>query len=366
MSGALNLALLPVGLQAAMVSLLVSLSIVFISKWAFVFLLDSPGSGVQKLHLSPVARIGGLAVVCGVLTYLLLSGVGSVAHAIIDYQTALTVFVYVLPVFAIGLLEDCTKSITPAIRLLTAVGCVVLLEMDLGILIIQTDVPVLDYLLKNSWLSIGFTAFALAGFTQAINIVDGLHGLAASLCIVMLSGIAFVAHQQSDFLVTELALAGIAGMAGFWLLNFPRGFIFLGDGGAYFIGLWIGVCATLLMIRPEVSALQMIAICGFPVIETVFSMYRRRRHQRPVGLPDRLHLHTLLYRRLGRPRMRRRGLPPWHSHLITTGLIVGGVSIFALLAVIADSSPVSSLLVFLIQIVAYLAVYRRLIFFRWR
>jgi UDP-N-acetylmuramyl pentapeptide phosphotransferase/UDP-N-acetylglucosamine-1-phosphate transferase len=301
-----------------------------------------------------------------VLTFLLVSGVGSVAHAIINQQTALTVFIYVLPVFAIGLIEDCTKSVTPSIRLMIALGCVVLLGKDLGILIVQTDVPGLDYLLKNSWLSIGFTAFALAGFTQAINIVDGLNGLAASLCIAMLGGIAFVAYQQTDPLVTELALAGIAGLVGFWLLNFPRGFIFLGDGGAYFVGLWIGVCATLLMMKPEVSALLMIAICGFPVIETVFSMHRRRRHHRPIGQPDRLHLHTLLYRRFALPRMSRRGLPCWYSHLLTTVLIVICVSVFVIWAVTTDRSPMTSFFVFLVQILAYVVVYRRLVFFRWR
>ena len=365
MSGAMSMVLLPAGLQAAIVSLMVSLSIVVMSKWAFAFLLDSPGSGVQRLHVAPVARIGGLAVVCGVLTYLLASGIGSVPHAVINHQTALTVFIYALPVFAIGLVEDCTKSVKPSIRLIIAVGCVVLLGRDLGILIVQTDVPGLDYLLKNSWLSIGFTAFALAGFTQAVNIIDGLHGLAASLCIAMLGGIAFVAHQQTDLLVTELALAGIAGVVGFWLLNFPRGFIFLGDGGAYFVGLWIGVCATLLMMRPEVSALLMIAICGYPVIETVFSIFRRRRHRRPVWLPDRLHLHTLLYRRCAMPRLRRRGLPPWHGHMLTTASIVSCVSVFVIWAVTLNHSPMASFLIFLVQILVYVVVYRRLISFRW-
>jgi UDP-N-acetylmuramyl pentapeptide phosphotransferase/UDP-N-acetylglucosamine-1-phosphate transferase len=366
MSSTMSMALLPAGLQATMVSLMVSLSIVVMSKWAFAFLLDSPGSGVQKLHIAPVARIGGLAVVCGVLTYLLASGSGLVSHAIIDHQSAMTVFIYVLPVFAIGLLEDCTKSVSPAIRLITAVICVTLLGMDLGILIVQTDVPGLDHLLKNAWLSIAFTAFALAGFTQAVNIIDGLHGLAAGLCIAMLGGIAFVAQQHSDLLVTELALAGIAGIIGFWFLNFPRGFIFLGDGGAYFVGLWIGVCATLLMIRPEVSALQMIAICGYPVIETVFSMVRRRRHRRPVGLPDRLHLHTLLYRRCAMPRLRRRGLPPWHGHMLATASIVSCVSVFVIWAVTVNHSPLASFLLFLVQILAYVVIYRRLVFFRWR
>ncbi|CAM8654970.1 Rfe UDP-N-acetylmuramyl pentapeptide phosphotransferase/UDP-N- acetylglucosamine-1-phosphate transferase [Oxalobacteraceae bacterium] len=366
MSSAMSMALLPAGLQATMVSLMVSLSIVVMSKWAFPFLLDAPGSGVQKLHVAPVARIGGLAVVCGVLTYLLASGIGSVPHAIINHQTALTVFFYALPVFAIGLVEDCTKSVSPAIRLITALICVTLLGIDLGILIVQTDVPALDHLLRNGWLSVSFTAFALAGFTQAVNIIDGLHGLAAGLCVAMLGGIAFVANQQSDLLVTELALAGIAGVVGFWILNFPRGFIFLGDGGAYFVGLWIGICATLLMCRQEVSALQMIAICGYPVIETVFSMVRRRRHRRPVGLPDRLHLHTLLYRRCAMPRLRRRGLPPWHGHMLTTASIVSCVSVFVIYAVMVNHSPMASFLIFLAQILAYFVVYRRLIFFRWR
>src|ERR1700694_4466162 len=89
---------------------------------------------------------------------------------------------------------------------------------------------------------------------------------------------------------------------GFLMLNFPRGLIFLGDGGAYMIGFLIAEFAVLLVERnSEVSPWFALALLAYPVMETLFSIYRKRvlRGQSP-GDPDGLHLHMLIYKRLVR------------------------------------------------------------------
>jgi len=86
------------------------------------------------------------------------------------------------------------------------------------------------------------------------------------------------------------------------VLNFPRGLVYLGDGGAYLLGFWIGVLLVLLVGRnPEVSAWFPVLLCAYPVCELLFSIYRRGivRRSHP-GLPDLAHLHHLIYKRLVR------------------------------------------------------------------
>jgi UDP-N-acetylmuramyl pentapeptide phosphotransferase/UDP-N-acetylglucosamine-1-phosphate transferase len=97
----------------------------------------------------------------------------------------------------------------------------------------------------------------------------------------------------------------IGAIGGFLLWNFPLAQIFLGDGGAYFIGFVMAELLILLIVRhPQVSAWYVV-VAIYPIFETLFSIYRRRFVRgRSAGLPDGIHLHTLIYRRVARGRNR--------------------------------------------------------------
>jgi UDP-N-acetylmuramyl pentapeptide phosphotransferase/UDP-N-acetylglucosamine-1-phosphate transferase len=109
-----------------------------------------------------------------------------------------------------------------------------------------------------------------------------------------------VASQAGDLPIMMCALAGLGAVLGFFVWNFPAGLIFLGDGGAYFLGFYVAELSILLLHRNAVvSPLFPLLMCIYPIFETVFSMYRRRVIRgRPVGMPDGVHLHSLVYRRL--------------------------------------------------------------------
>src|SRR5262249_31629024 len=97
-------------------------------------------------------------------------------------------------------------------------------------------------------------------------------------------------------------VCAIGAVFGFFIWNYPNGLIFLGDGGAYFLGFLQAELSLLLLARnPQVSPLFPLLVCAYPVCETVFSMYRRKIVRgRAMGLPDGIHLHSLVYRRLMR------------------------------------------------------------------
>jgi len=144
--------------------------------------------------------------------------------------------------------------------------------------------------------------FVVVGIANAVNIIDGFNGLAAMCVVMMLGAIAYVAFQAHDPVIAMCALAGLGAVMGFFIWNFPAGLIFLGDGGAYFLGFYVAELSILLLQRnPEVSPLFPLLMCIYPVFETLFSIYRRKFIRgRPVGLPDGVHLHSLIYRRLMR------------------------------------------------------------------
>jgi UDP-N-acetylmuramyl pentapeptide phosphotransferase/UDP-N-acetylglucosamine-1-phosphate transferase len=120
--------------------------------------------------------------------------------------------------------------------------------------------------------------------------------------IIILSGIFFVALQLSDQLIMTAALAMAGAILGFFVWNFPRGLIFLGDGGAYLIGFWIAELSILLVLRnPSISVWFPVLLCAYPIFETLFSIFRRLVLRKShLGEADSSHLHHLIYSRLVR------------------------------------------------------------------
>jgi len=114
------------------------------------------------------------------------------------------------------------------------------------------------------------------------------------------AALAYIAWRVGDDLVFALSLATLGATLGFFLWNYPRGLVFLGDGGAYLLGFMLAELGILLTARhPQVSMLTPLLLVAYPVFETLFTMYRRRFiHKRSMTQPDGSHLHTLIYRRL--------------------------------------------------------------------
>lgn len=267
-------------------------------------MLDCDLKSIQKIHAMPVPRIGGLAIFVAAMAgcvalYLRAPGVGIWVATLLFSAFA---------AFGCGIVEDFTKNMSPRRRLiLTMVSATVAyFLLDAGI--VRVDVPFVDLCLSYMWLALPLTIFAVAGVANAVNIIDGFNGLAGAVTMFMLLSLAYVAFQVGDMHVMSAALVMVGAIAGFLLWNYPHGMIFMGDGGAYFIGFMLAELAVLLIARnPGVSAWYAILLLIYPVVETVFSIYRRKFVRGvPPGLPDGVHLHMLIFKRLVRWTVRSR------------------------------------------------------------
>ena len=262
---------------------------------------DGTETGPQKFHSLPTPRIGGVALAAALAGSILamilfgwmrptaVEGVGLLALA-------------ATPAFLSGLGEDLTKKISVLMRLIFTISSAVVASLLVGATLDRLDVPGLDTLLQWPIFAIAFTAIAVGGITNAINIIDGYNGLAGGYAVIVLAALAFVSGQVGDSVMLTASLTMAGAVFGVLLWNYPKGKIFLGDGGAYLIGFWLAEISILLVARnPEVSPWFPMLLLAYPTFETLFTVYRRKvvLGSNP-GHPDALHLHQLIYLRLVR------------------------------------------------------------------
>ncbi|HET8748399.1 MAG TPA: glycosyltransferase, partial [Ramlibacter sp.] len=230
--------------------------------------MDLPGA-VQKVHLHPTPRVGGIAIyVAATAAWIVLPGPSE--GALLG-----TVLLAGMPALLVGLLEDVTKRVSVRTRLFLTMGSGALATVWSGYGISRIDLPMADNLLAIWPVTVLFTAFAVGGVTNAINIIDGFHGLASGTVIISLLALATIAFSVGDQPLALVAVIMCAAVAGFWLVNFPWGRLFLGDGGAYFSGFTLAWLSVELMARnPRVSPWASVLLCAYPTLEVLYSVIR--------------------------------------------------------------------------------------------
>lgn len=251
----------------------------------------------QASHSRSTPRVGGLAVLAGSLAGLLVLGPGNMTLTWLWP----VLFIAAMPVFVAGLLEDITKDVGASKRLMAAFFSAAIAWWLIGG-VSRVGIPGVDWVLSYWPVSLVFTMLAVGGCTHALNIVDGMNGLAGMVAMLMAISIGLVALQVQDIPIFLISVALASATLGFLVWNFPFGRVFLGDGGAYFLGFMLAELAVQLVVRnPGVSPFYALAVLFYPIFETLFSIWRRRfKRGTPIDHPDALHLHQLVFRRLVR------------------------------------------------------------------
>ena len=342
-------------------SLVVTALVVLTQRWHTIVTADTT-DGIQKVHAGHTPRIGGLGIYLGLW----------VGVAVIDdghQQLLKSLLLAALPALLFGLAEDVSKRVGIKTRLLATMASGVLAWWLTDYALWSLDIPLVDSLLSYAPIAVIFTAFAVGGVANAINLIDGFNGLAAGTLMICLAALGVLAASQGDMELVRITILIGAATLGFFLVNFPFGKIFLGDGGAYMLGFMLAWIAVMVAMRhPDtISPAAVLLICSYPVLETVFSMIRRARRGHSVDQPDRTHLHSLVYRRLV-PKLvnkycsQRQGVL---CNAATAPVLWVFAAVPAAAGVILHDNTIACWIVFGLTAIAYDVIYRRLSQFRW-
>jgi UDP-GlcNAc:undecaprenyl-phosphate GlcNAc-1-phosphate transferase len=265
-----------------------------------------PASGPQQFHIGSTPRIGGIAIILGMLLGLILL----CYKFSIPWQTGMMWIAAAAPVFLAGLVEDLTNKVGARWRLLAAFISAAIGVWAMNGQFVRLAIPGLDQLLMVSpAFSIALTIFAVGGVCHSMNIIDGYNGLVGGVSSIILVALGYLSWKVGDVELYIVCIAAVAAVLGFLFWNYPRGLIFAGDSGAYLLGFIIAEVSVLLVSRhPQVSPWFPLMLVIYPVWETIFSIYRRKIIKgQSSALPDALHLHQILFSRVVRWMVGKQG-----------------------------------------------------------
>lgn len=292
--------------------------------------VDQPNQ--RKVHKELMPRMGGLAIYLScVFTYLILTFFLNVPtnHMILGLFMGSTVIVFV------GVIDD-RFQLRPLYKLLgQLVACYFLILFDIKLH--EIHLPFVSDAISLGYLSIPITILWVVGITNAVNLIDGLDGLAAGISSIAAFTFFVVSLMLGSLSLAVVSLVLFGSLLGFLRYNFHPAKIFMGDTGSLFLGF---VLATISLMELKkigvISFLFPIIILGIPIGDTIYAIIRRKLNRQPISKPDKKHLHHCL-------------IDLGFSHRQTV-LIIYCVSIFfSILAVISTSAALwVSILIFLI------------------
>jgi len=259
--------------------------------------LDNPQ--LSTINHRQVPRFGGLALALAFVAVEILIGLVLPGEWT---RTQSVVLISSLAMFGLGFWDDLRplgakrKLLGQVLIALTVCGC--------GIGIQSFQLPFgFGVISLGNW-GVAITVLWLVGMTNLINLIDGVDGLAGGICLMLMLLMAYVGHQTGNF---ELLAAGMAGaLLGFLWFNFPPARIYMGDGGAYFLGFQAGLFALVNSHKGEVFAALAapLFVLALPIADTLLALLRRGLRGLPLFRPDRRHLHhRLLEHGLSRRRV---------------------------------------------------------------
>ena len=307
---------------------------------------------VQRAHSKPVSRIGGLSFFVGVLLLFPLSELLDLNIGdLVKFTGAL------LPIFVIGMSEDLGFHMSPLRRVAAICVSGTLMIFFFGQWVDGVGIPGLDALLSISAIGIAFTVFAAAGVANAFNLIDGLNGLSSFVTLSTALALSIVATLANHPDLGMFFVIVFSIVAGFFVVNYPFGKLFLGDGGAYMLGhtlVWPAISLT--NFDKNISAFAILLIFFWPVADTLLTIWRRKALGTPHHRPDRLHFHHLVMRFLeikyfGRSK---RGLTNPLATLIIMPLVVFPQFLGVLFTYNHSMAMLSTAFVSVLYIITYL------------
>ncbi|WP_100010542.1 MraY family glycosyltransferase [Lentibacillus sediminis] len=239
----------------------------------------------RKMHAKPIPTLGGVAIFLSFICGLLIIQPVSESHQAIIFGAIIIVL--------LGAADD-LYDLSPKIKFLVQLIVATIVVLWGGLQVEFINLP-FGGQLEFGFTSVIFTILWIVGITNAINLIDGLDGLAAGVSTIALFTIAGMAVIMGNVYVATMALILFFSTLGFLRYNFYPAKIFMGDTGALFLGYMISVLALLGFKNVAVvSFIIPIFILGVPISDTLIAMIRRYINKQPLSSPDSSHLHHRL------------------------------------------------------------------------
>lgn len=246
--------------------------------------VDHPNS--RKVHSQIMPRLGGTSI-------FLATTIGLILFANEMESPLLWMILGSFIIVAIGILDD-IKPLSAKIKLIFQIIAAFIVVYG-GVSIQFVNVPFIDkviYLGEWSW---PISILWIVGITNALNLIDGLDGLAAGVSSISLSTIFIMSLIMGNSVVAIITLVLLGATIGFLFFNFYPAKIFMGDSGSLYLGFFLSTLSILGFKNVAVvSYLIPIVILAVPIFDTVFAIIRRFRSRLPISAPDKKHLHHCL------------------------------------------------------------------------
>ena len=265
-----------------LLSLSVLLITIHLSHKHNLFIDDADHDKPQNYHQHSTPRVGGLGIIIGMFF-------------LISLPLGFELLVPITLALFSGIFEDLHNSLSPRLRLflqvLAALSAIWFTDAVITYLGLGVSMPY--------WMGVFFSVFAIVGMMNAINIIDGFNGLASGIILLILLSFSITSYTHDNTTMLYISLTSLGTIVAFLLLNFPKGKIFLGDGGAYLLGFIVAIIGIFLVSRYEtVSPWYILALFIYPVWEVFFSIIRKLSIGLSPMRPDTKHLHMLVYRQV--------------------------------------------------------------------
>jgi len=246
--------------------------------------VDIP-DGDRKIHSTAIPRIGGIAMVIGAMVPILM---------LLTWQDQLSGFLMgILVIFIFGVWDD-RKDLDYRAKLFGQTVAV-LIVIIVGNVTIDR-IPLLGLEPVSNYISYPLTLLFLLGITNAVNLADGLDGLAGGTTLLSLSVIAILGYIVNNLLVVAISVAIIGSILGFLRFNTYPARVFMGDSGSQFLGFSVGVL-TVMLTQNEASTLSFalpLIILTLPILDTLMVMTQRISEKRSPFKADKNHIHHKL------------------------------------------------------------------------
>nr|WP_206085057.1 MraY family glycosyltransferase [Megasphaera hexanoica] len=246
--------------------------------------VDRPNA--RKVHTHVIPRLGGLAIYIGFLAGVLYSM--PMNHEMLGLLLGCTAIV------CVGIWDDIC-NIPAKVKLVGQILSAAI-PVVFGIQIEWLTNPFGDLIILPEVVAIPLTIFWIIGFTNTVNLIDGLDGLAAGVSFIASISMFLMAVSMNQYLPAMIIISMAGAALGFLQYNFNPAKIFMGDTGSMLLGYTMAVTAVLGLVKTAATIALVVPVIalGLPILDTLFAIIRRKMSGVPIFTPDKGHLHHRL------------------------------------------------------------------------